>query len=200
MRNGYYFKMVEVDVNRITSFKTALGCCAALATWVGLSAASVSWAHTPHSDEHRQHGAHVHGELALSIAIVERDIMMTWQVPAGDVVGFEHPPENTEQRQKIERQLAWIESAQWLHFEGIDACTLNTASATSDQLQDGASGHNDIEATFEWRCPNPLQLSELTIDIHQRYPAISKIRYEWLTERQAGTGTVASSLGTITVR
>lgn len=181
-----------------------------------LSVTSVSLAHSPphsqqsgahshhdhshHEHSHHEHGAHVHGELAISIAMVERELMLTWRVPAGDMVGFEHAPNDAEQRQQIQRHLDWVEGAEWLDFTGIETCSLTNAQATSGQLASHSPGHNDIEAILEWQCQQPLQPSQLHIDIAEQYPAITKIRYEWLTERQAGSGSVASSLGIITIR
>lgn len=166
-------------------------------------------AHSPHQHEHNHshnhahthsHGAHVHGEVAVSIAAVDNELMISWRSPAGDVVGFEHAPENDEQREEIERQLAWLATADWVSFDGRSQCSLADAQAQSEQLQADRSGHNDIYVDLHWRCNESLSLRQVSLDITDRFPALTTIRYEWVTESQAGSGSVESSLGTIRLR
>ncbi len=52
-------------------------------------------------DEHRQHDAHVHGEVELNIAQDGKELLIEITAPGADVVGFEHVAQTEEQLHKL---------------------------------------------------------------------------------------------------
>ncbi|ENM3834916.1 DUF2796 domain-containing protein [Vibrio cholerae] len=59
-----------------------------------------------HSDhQHRQHEAHVHGQVELNIAQDGHDLLLEITAPGADVVGFEHAPQDGAQKQALEKAL-----------------------------------------------------------------------------------------------
>ncbi|GFK56013.1 zinc uptake protein ZrgA [Vibrio cholerae] len=59
-----------------------------------------------HSDhQHRQHEAHVHGQVELNIAQDGHDLLLEITAPGADVVGFEHAPQDDAQKQALEKAL-----------------------------------------------------------------------------------------------
>ncbi|ENM5925060.1 DUF2796 domain-containing protein [Vibrio mimicus] len=57
-----------------------------------------------HNDhQHRQHEAHVHGQVELNIAQDGHDLLIEITAPGADVVGFEHAPQD-EAQQKVLKQ------------------------------------------------------------------------------------------------
>jgi len=49
----------------------------------------------------RQHGAHAHGEGVLEVAVDGHDLLVSFRIPAVNVVGFEHAPADDAQRRTI---------------------------------------------------------------------------------------------------
>ncbi|WP_158120056.1 zinc uptake protein ZrgA [Vibrio metoecus] len=55
--------------------------------------------------QHRQHEAHVHGQVELNIAQDGHDVLIEVTAPGADVVGFEHAPQDDAQKQALEKAL-----------------------------------------------------------------------------------------------
>ncbi|EEZ00945.1 predicted zinc-binding protein [Vibrio sp. RC586] len=53
--------------------------------------------------QHRQHEAHVHGQVELNIAQDGHDLLIEITAPGADVIGFEHAPQD-EAQQKVLKQ------------------------------------------------------------------------------------------------
>ncbi|MCK6263096.1 DUF2796 domain-containing protein [Vibrio sp. ZSDE26] len=49
----------------------------------------------------RQHDAHVHGHVEFNIAQDAHDLLIEVTAPGADVVGFEHAPQNAQQKEKL---------------------------------------------------------------------------------------------------
>ncbi|MBD0787766.1 DUF2796 domain-containing protein [Vibrio sp. Y2-5] len=62
-------------------------------------------------EEFRQHEAHVHGHVELNIAQDGHDLLMEITAPGADVVGFEHAPENDEQKTVLAKALETLGQA-----------------------------------------------------------------------------------------
>lgn len=65
-------------------------------------------------EEFRQHEAHVHGHVELNIAQDGHELLMEITAPGADVVGFEHAPENDEQKVILNKALETLNHADTL--------------------------------------------------------------------------------------
>ncbi|ENM3888686.1 DUF2796 domain-containing protein [Vibrio cholerae] len=63
------------------------------------------FAHHHAEHQHRQHEAHVHGQVELNIAQDGHDLLLEITAPGADVVGFEHAPQDDAQKQALEKAL-----------------------------------------------------------------------------------------------
>ncbi|MFV0448605.1 MAG: DUF2796 domain-containing protein [Vibrio sp.] len=63
-------------------------------------------------EEFRQHEAHVHGHVELNIAQDGHDLLMEITAPGADVVGFEHAPDNDEQKAVVAKALETLGQAE----------------------------------------------------------------------------------------
>ncbi|ANO31953.1 zinc-binding protein [Vibrio breoganii] len=95
---------------------------------VTLAVASVS----VHAEENfRQHSAHVHGSVEFNIAQDGQDLLVEILAPGADVVGFEHAPNNDEQRQALEKALTQLNAADSiLKMSSAAGCELSTAQVS----------------------------------------------------------------------
>ncbi|BFM15452.1 DUF2796 domain-containing protein [Maricurvus nonylphenolicus] len=74
-------------------------------------------------DQHTSHGAHVHGEAALTMALEGSDVEIVLESPAANIIGFEYKAA-TEEEKRIEKQAAdALKAAGMFTFSGA-ACEL----------------------------------------------------------------------------
>ena len=82
----------------MTTFKNTL-------SYLAVSAALLFTASALASDadkkEHRQHGAHEHGSAKLTIVSEGKELLIELDSPAANILGFEHAPENDQQKALI---------------------------------------------------------------------------------------------------
>jgi len=71
----------------------------------------------------RQHDAHVHGEARGNLSIDAGALQMTLEIPAFNLIGFEHTPANAEQRARLESAVADLESLAWVDIDSAAGCT-----------------------------------------------------------------------------
>ncbi|AMG02921.1 zinc uptake protein ZrgA [Vibrio mimicus] len=74
-----------------------------LALMVGATLSGNALADHHNDHQHRQHEAHVHGQVELNIAQDGHDLLIEITAPGADVVGFEHAPQD-EAQQKVLKQ------------------------------------------------------------------------------------------------
>lgn len=147
--------------------------------------------HTGHGHtEHRHHGAHTHGVAEVTLAAIDGEVMVTLQVPAGDILGFERKPADDQEEQHIRQQLSWLESAQWLSLGSTAACQLMESHAHTELLNDDHAGHADIHAELIWQCKNSPQLTDINVFLFTNYKALVEVQVDWILETRSGRVTL----------
>ena len=105
-------------------------------------------------EEVRQHDAHAHGIGELNIAVENNELLIELISPAINIVGFEHQPENAEQKQQISDAIKRLEQAGELFITSQDAlCQIEHVHVESTILDehdghdqdDEEHGHKDDE-------------------------------------------------------
>ncbi|MGE3915961.1 MAG: DUF2796 domain-containing protein [Hyphomicrobiaceae bacterium] len=114
---------------------------------VVLAVAAATGVHA--QEARREVGAHAHGEGRLSIAIEGGRVELELEVPAADIVGFEHAPSNAGQRKAIADAKARLGKALTLFVPAPGAnCRLATATvevigaAAAGAAKSGGHGHD----------------------------------------------------------
>ena len=79
-------------------------------SWMGTTVAVVTLVMTGSAfaesqDEHREHGAHVHGHGTLDIVVEGEELVAELRIPAANVVGFEHAPRDDAEREAVRHAL-----------------------------------------------------------------------------------------------
>ena len=110
---------------------------AVLITAFGLIAASAS-------AETRQHGAHVHGEGKLNIALADKELHMELESPAANVVGFEHAPRDAEQEQAVRKAEERLKDGETL-FVLTPKAGCRLAEAGAEQIGEEHEGEEHHE-------------------------------------------------------
>ena len=96
-------------------------------------------------DEHRQHGAHVHGIAQMNLAVEGKNVLLELASPSMNIVGFEHMPSTDEQRHAVHEAAEKLEDGGSLfEFSKEAGCTMVAAEIESPLLGDEHhEGHDD---------------------------------------------------------
>lgn len=90
------------------------------------------------AQESRQLDAHVHGETVMQIAVENDRVEISIMAPGMDVVGFEHPPEQQEDRQAVAAALTMLETSETV-FKMPEAAGCSVQSAEAELHLGGAT-------------------------------------------------------------
>ncbi|ASA56137.1 zinc uptake protein ZrgA [Vibrio gazogenes] len=92
----------------------------------------------------RQHEAHVHGVVEMNVAQDADALLVEITAPGMDVVGFEHPPQTTQEHQALDQAMALLEQAD-------DLITINSAAGCTLEHSNvrQTSHHHDHEHEHE---------------------------------------------------
>ncbi|RBM70865.1 DUF2796 domain-containing protein [Vibrio tarriae] len=165
--------------------------------------------HTDH--QHRQHEAHVHGQVELNIAQDGHDLLLEITAPGADVVGFEHAPQDDAQKQALEKALetlhhpeklfALTDKAQCEKREVLIKHTLGGeeyqhSHAYGEGEEHDHKGHDheghdhdehqhgSFTAQYQFHCDAVDQLKQIDTQWFQYFPSTEKIQANVLTEKQ----------------
>ncbi|CZF81393.1 hypothetical protein GCE9029_02581 [Grimontia celer] len=111
-------------------------------------ALGVTSAASAENHEFRQHDAHQHGVVEWHIAQDGDELLAEITAPGSDVVGFEHAPENAEQKAAIEKAVAALAKPGALFAINAEAgCELEAQQVShtlgEDDHDDHGHGHHD---------------------------------------------------------
>jgi len=96
-----------------------------------------------HEQQHRQHGAHVHGIAALNLALEGQEVHIELDSPAANTVGFEHAPSSEADHSALDKAVATLKDGDRLfRFNAEAGCRMEKAGVTSALLD----GEHDVHA------------------------------------------------------
>jgi len=85
--------------------------------------------------ESRHHDAHVHGHAILNVAQEGKEVEVSFEIPAMDLVGFEHQPETHAQKEKIEHMHDLLKQGKnAVAFNEAAGCAVESAKVESALL------------------------------------------------------------------
>lgn len=140
-----------------------------------------------------QHGAHIHGQVQLAVALDGPVLTLQLEAPLDSVLGFEHRPRNAAQRQAVAQLQASLAAADPLFRPDAAAqCSPGKMQVESAlfEPETGAAGkngqggkvaappadeHMDLEASVEFRCARPELLKTLQLGLFERFGRMQRI-------------------------
>jgi len=149
-----------------------------------------------------QHAAHEHGVAALRVALDGPTLLIEFDSPLDNLVGFEHAPTTAEQRSALasaERRLKDFE-----HLFSLPAaagCVLAEVQLDSPYPQseedhghldhghedeghdDHDQAHGDMYVAYQLECSTPSALTGIGVGLIDAFPRIHVIRAETATPR-----------------
>ncbi len=150
----------------------------------------------------RQHGAHVHGQANGTLAVDNGRLSLSLVVPGVNLVGFEHPPSDDDQRQRLDKVEQALESGDWLTFDSDGDCRIESSELAMPGFAEGSHDHdehhhdhhhhdhNDHEhAEFhvdvDIACIRVGRLGWIELNLFEDYPGNEKIRMDVLRDTRA---------------
>lgn len=145
--------------------------------------------------EQSSHSTHVHGMATLNAALDSETIFIEFQSPAINLMGFEHAPATAAQKallQSVQHILSGPE--QLFSFIQADCRAENVEILLPGILvhhnglpsHDRRDEHADIQANYQFRCLQLLELKEIKIGLFTLFPGIDRINVQWITDRMQG--------------
>ena len=143
-----------------------------------------------HGATYAQGERHEHGASALQVSIEKNILLMKWESPLDDLIGFEYAPK-TERENAAARKLKVILNYPALLFKpnadagcrvvkvAIDAPTLEKTKDAGPKHHTSTDHdhamHTDLEYAVTYNCSNPRALATLDIAAFKTWPAIRDI-------------------------
>lgn len=172
-------------------------CSAAMTLFLLYGAAGAS------EGERRELGAHEHGHGLLSVAVDGNDLVIELEIPAMNVVGFEHAPETDEQRHAVEEAVGTFQRGNTLFVpaEGA-ACSIEhidvaLAGMSHDKHQGEGEGHDhgeknependghsELHGEYHFRCAEPGALHSLAVHLFEHLKGMEELEVQIVTPTQ----------------
>jgi Protein of unknown function (DUF2796) len=144
------------------------------------------------AEEHRHHGPHVHGNGQLNVAVEKSTLAIDLSMPAMNIVGFEHPPQNSEERTQVQHAAEVLKDGLRVFGPSSAAkCTLTAADVksallgNSDDHEDAEQGdgeeHADFDISYEFNCKDPSQLTSLHLTLFELFPGTKQLHTQVIT-------------------
>lgn len=122
-----------------------------------------------HAAAVRHHEAHVHGITHVTIGIEGDLVKLNVDGPAINFVGFEHPPTNPDETRELNNALVDLRvPTRWLVLPA-DAQCRQASVDVGNPLAD-SDGHEDMHASYAYRCASMAALDALDLRLIQVFP------------------------------
>ena len=163
-------------------------------------------------NEHREHGAHQHGQAQLNVILENNDLMVMLETPAMNVFGFEHEPKNAEQKKVVKLAVKDLENiSPYIKTDKSAECKIVKIDVDQpfkdhdhDEKYDEGhakehddhdeheehekheeSSHSDIDVEIAYKCENGAKLTQLDLSgFFKRFPGFEDIDAQTIANGQ----------------
>jgi hypothetical protein len=125
---------------------------------------------------------HDHGTAQIQIALEGEQLTLTMQLPQESLVGFEHAPRTSAQRQAMADAIARLRQAGDLIQPDAAAQCRPTKTEVKDPHAARSAGtaaaadHADVEVEIGLRCAQAAQLRTLGIGLLEIFPRLKRVQ------------------------
>jgi len=152
---------------------------------------------TAWASAHETHEAHVHGIANLSLVQDGNKLLLEFDSPLDNLLGFEHTPRTDKQKQAARDLLDLMHKpASLIKLTAEADCQLNAVKLQAPVLQASTSAgkdeHANLHAEYEYTCAKVVALKSLQLSLFDSFPAVRKVDAQMAGPR----GQVAATLTT----
>ena len=139
----------------------------------------------------REHGAHVHGEAILDVAVEGQKLDLHLDAPGASITGFEHPAVDAAERALYDTSVATLRTpARWLtptaaagckagktvvEAHGFDMPSKGSPSSASPASGAAEHEHSDFDVDVSFVCAHPEKLAAIDVALFARFPPLHKV-------------------------
>lgn len=127
-------------------------------------------------------GPHVHGEMALGVAIDGPTVTVDFKAPLDSLLGFERAPRSSAEKALVRRWDGLLSNPIGLiRFDEAAGCSLKSAELDSPasallELDSAArSGHAEIEGAWVFSCKQPSALKAMKLGLFEQTRHLHRI-------------------------
>lgn len=141
-----------------------------------------------------QPASHRHGVAELKVAVDGRTLVVDYEAPLDDLIGFEHAPRTAAQRRALaDAQATLRDFGRLFVLPAVAGCTVREVTVASPWTDAGAppAAHDDhahgaLRASYVLDCARPEQLRELRLAVFGAFPRTRRVDAEWVAPRGQG--------------
>lgn len=145
--------------------------------------------------EKRHHDAHTHGAAELNIVIENDTVLIEFESPAVNLIGFEHKPRTDAQQRELKNALALLNDVEIIaSFEKGEcrATETHVLGPFDDDDQEGSEHgeheeHSEFHAVYTLSCQNTSAIGSVRTQLFDRFPGFEAIRVRWVGSKGQGT-------------
>lgn len=120
---------------------------------------------------------HVHGQAGLNLVLEGKQLSLELELPAIDVLGFEHPPRDFAERKSLDQAVERLMNVEQILVINPEAgCRVQNAKLDSSLLRKVEDGkvdeHADFEANYSFECSQMDALKSLEVRLFQYFPTL----------------------------
>lgn len=134
-----------------------------------------------------QQHAHQHGIATATLVIDQQQIEWQMDIPADQVVGFEHAPNTPQEQAQQAAQLQKLQPHSWLVWPSAANCQLKNASFAPEP---GDSAHVDYVSSASWQCADVSQIKQLQLDLFTLTTGLEQVQLQYVTPQGQGAATL----------
>lgn len=132
-----------------------------------LSMALISDTAVSFASEKRTVSAHEHGHGEVSIVADGNTLVVEFEVPGADIVGFEGEAKNDGQRAKIRNASdVFSDAGKIIQFPAKAGCTLREVEVEVE----GHDDHSEFHVEYEFSCTNIQAIDEISFPFFRHFP------------------------------
>ncbi|MFM8518777.1 MAG: DUF2796 domain-containing protein [Nevskiaceae bacterium] len=131
-----------------------------------------------HAGESLEQGKHVHGEVAINVALEGASLAVEVNAPALHVVGFERAARSAEEQRIVSEANVWLKSgANIVGGPTTARCRLQSVNYTPPAA---TAKHPDYRASYLYRCEQPTSLAWVELWALRRLKGVEKVEFTLL--------------------
>ena len=146
---------------------------------------------------HREQDQHQHGRGLLNIVVQDKILALSLEIPAINVVGFEHEPHSPAEQEIVDRALnTFAEGKTIFAVDEAASCQLVRHNASlgnvrsthphgSSEIQDDnpEEAHSELHVEYEFHCEQPQEIQRIGTTIFTRLPHLEILEVQVVTAR-----------------
>jgi hypothetical protein len=127
--------------------------------------------------------AHQHGAARLQVSLEGRALLIGYEGPAENILGFEHAPKSDAQKKTVARAEEQLKQPGQLFVTPPAADCRAQPARVEMKLPASGSGetHSEIEAEWRWECAKPEALTHIDVGLFKAFPRLKQLSAQVVT-------------------